>query len=369
MKTNLLTENLKRGLGIVMRGVSAKASLPVLSMVLIKAEKEGLVLQSTDLEISLKVKVRAKIEEKGEVIVPAKIFSELVSTLPAGSVELATEKESLTVVGNKIRANIMGQSSAEFPVLPSASGKGINLDLVEYKEKMDKVAVAAARDDSRPVLSGVLWQFNEKEINLVATDGYRLGLDSLKKVEKFEEQNGKRFVLPVRAVLEMTRIFDQTEGKIGVEFDDEKQQVIFSSTEVELSSRLIAGEFPPYQKVIPSDKKMMITVDREDFMEGVKRAALFARDSANVVKLNITDGVLKIMADNDQTGNTETEVEVLMEGENVKAAFNAKYLLDYLGAINQEKVILETEGELKPAVFKLEGEDFVHIIMPFRVQN
>lgn len=369
MKTSLLTENLKRGLGIVMRAVSSKATLPVLSMVLLRAEKDGLTLESTDLEISLKVKVRAKIEEKGEMIVPAKIFSELVATLPAGSVELVVEKESLTVTGSKVRANIMGQSAAEFPVLPSASGKGIKLDLSEYKEKMDRVAVAAARDDSRPVLSGVLWQFGDKEITLVATDGYRLGVDSLKKVGDIQEQKNNKFVLPVRAVLEMSRIFDQTEKEIEVEFDDQKQQVIFSSAEVELSSRLIAGDFPPYQKVIPNDKKTTITVDREELIEGVRRAALFARDSANVVKLNIVDGTLKILADNDQTGNTETEIEVLMEGDNVKAAFNAKYLLDYLGVINQEKVVLETEGELKPAVFKLEGEDFIHIVMPFRVQN
>jgi DNA polymerase-3 subunit beta len=369
MKVDLLTENLKKGLGIVMRGVSTKVSLPVLSTILLKADKEGLTLESTDLEISLKVRIRAKVEEAGSICVPAKLFSELVSTLSAGTIGIVVEKEALLITGAKIKTQIMGQSSAEFPALPETRGKGITLDIKEYKEKMERVAVSAARDDTRPVLSGVLWQVEEGVINLVATDGYRLGLDKLTRISGIEELKGKKFILPVRAVLELSRIAEGEGDQMKVEFDADKQQVIFSLADVEMSSRLIAGEFPPFQKVIPVEKRLTINVDKMEMTEAVRRAALFARDNSNVVKLLIEDGIMKVVADSDASGKTETEIEVGMEGEGVKAAFNAKYLVDYLSVVTSEKILMETEGELKPAVFRIEEDSFVHIIMPFRVQN
>lgn len=369
MKVNLLTENLKKGMGIVTRAVSSKVSLPVLSTILIKAEKEGITLEATDLEISLKVMIRAKVEEVGSICIPAKLFSELVSTLSAGTIEMIVEKEALLISGAKLKTQIMGQSATEFPALPETRGKGISLDIHEYKEKMDRVAVSAARDDTRPVLSGVLWQIDEGLINLVATDGYRLGLDKLTRVKGIDVLKGKKFILPVRAVLELSRIAEGEGDDMKVEFDAEKQQVIFSLADTEMSSRLIAGEFPPFQKVIPTEKRLTVNVDKMEMIEAVRRAALFARDNSNVVKLLIEDGVMKVVADSDASGKTETEIEVGMEGEGVKAAFNAKYLLDYLSVVSNEKILIETEGELKPAVFRIEEDDFVHIIMPFRVQN
>ena len=156
---------------------------------------------------------------------------------------------------------------------------------------------------------------------------------------------------------------------VTVEFDKEKQQVIFSADEIEMSSRLIAGEFPPYEKVIPASKSISVVFDKEGLIEAVKRASLFARDSANVVKLLIEGSNVTVTAQSDQMGGSQSVIDAEVTGEDVKIAFNARYLLEYLASVKEDKVMMETEGELKPAVFKLPEAGFLHVIMPVRTQG
>ena len=369
MKVSILTENLKKGLSIAMRGVSTRVQLPILSTVLLKAGKEGLVISATDLELSFKVKVRAKVEEEGEMAIPAKLFSDLVATLPVGVIELTGEKQTLIIKGEKVKAEVVGQGSEEFPSLPKARGKGLELSIEELQEKVERVGIAAAKDDSRPILAGVLWVFSEKKATLVATDGYRLGVDTLKNGVSGGVEAGEKFVLPVRALMELTRVLTPSMKSVIVEFDKDKQQVVFSADDLEMSSRLIAGEFPPYSKVIPTEKKITVTLEKEALVEAVKRASLFARDSANVVKLLVKQDGISVTAQSDQVGGSQSFLEAEVEGEEVKIAFNARYLLDYLGVVKGEKVTMETEGELKPAVFRIPKSEFLHVIMPVRTQN
>ena len=369
MKINVLAENLKKGVSICMRGVSARAQLPILSTILLKAGKEGLVLSATDLELSFRVKVRAKVEEEGEMAVPAKLFSDLVATLPVGVVGLSDKKQTLIIEGEKVRAEVVGQSSEEFPALPKAKGKGLEIDVAELAEKVERVGIAAAKDDARPILAGVLWVLDKKQITLVATDGYRLGVDFFKNDVSGTTEDTQKFVLPVRALMELVRVLEPAMKTVKVEFDNDKQQVIFLADDIEMSSRLIAGEFPPYTKVIPAEKKITVVIDKEALTEAVKRASLFARDSANVVKLAVGEGEVKVTAQSDQMGGSQTTIEAEVEGDEVTIAFNARYLLDYLGVVKEEKITLETEGELKPAVFRIEKSDFLHVIMPVRTQS
>ncbi|MBI1872215.1 DNA polymerase III subunit beta, partial [Candidatus Collierbacteria bacterium] len=176
MKVSVLTENLKKGVGVAIRGISSRAQLPILSTILISAGKDGLTLSTTDLELSFRVKVRAKVSEEGEIAVPGKLFFDLIATLPAGTIEMRAEKEALVLSGDSVKVDIMGQQASEFPSLPVASGKGLTMDIGEFGEKVERVGVAAARDESRPVLSGLLWALGGGVLTLVATDGYRLGV-------------------------------------------------------------------------------------------------------------------------------------------------------------------------------------------------
>lgn len=368
MKVKVLTENLKKGVGVVIRGISSRAQLPILATILISAEKDGLTLEATDLELSFRVKVRAKVTEKGKVAVPGKLLADLVTTLPAGTMEVATEKETLLMSDEKVRVEIMTQAADEFPSLPTALGKGMALDVDEFREKIERVGIAATRDDSRPVLSGLLWIMAGKDLTLVATDGYRLGIDRLKKIKAETVEDGQKFILPVKAVIELARVLEPGMSEVLVEFDKEKQQVIFGAGEVEMSSRLIAGEFPPYSSVIPTEKKVTVVLERELLAEAVRRASLFAADNANVVKLEISEDGVIVTARSDQMGRSQSSLVAEVSGEGVTIAFNAKYLLDYLGAVEADKIILETEGALRPVVFRIEGSDFVHVIMPVRIQ-
>jgi len=369
MKINVLAENLKKGLSIAMRGVSTRVQLPILSTILLKASKEGLVLSATDLELSFRVKVRAKVSEEGEIAVPAKLFADLAATLPVGVVDLSDRKQTLIIEGEKVRAEVVGQSSEEFPALPKAKGKGLEIEVAELIEKVERVGVAAAKDDARPILAGVLWVLDKKQITLAATDGYRLGVDYFKNDVPETLGDSQKFVLPVRALMELVRVLEPAMKTVKVEFDNDKQQVIFLAEDIEMSSRLIAGEFPPYTKVIPTEKKITVVIDKEALLEAVKRASLFARDSANVVKLAVTGEGVAVTAQSDQMGGSQTTIEAEVEGDEVTIAFNARYLLDYLGVVREDRVTLETEGELKPAVFRIEKSDFLHVIMPVRTQN
>ncbi len=369
MKVNVLAENLNKGLSIAMRGISSRVQLPILSTVLLKAGKGGLTLSATDLELSFVVKVRAKVEEDGEIALPAKLFSDLIATLPAGVVDLSSEKQTLKIKSDKVKAEVVGQGAEEFPSLPTAKGKGLEISIEELQEKVERVGIAAAKDDARPILSGVLWVLSENKVTLVATDGYRLGVDVIEKGISGAVETGEKFVLPVRALMELSRVLEPSMKSVTVEFDKEKQQVVFSADDLEMSSRLIAGEFPPYNKVIPTEKKITVTLEKEALVEAVKRASLFARDSANVVKLLVNEEGITITAQSDQVGGSQSMMEAEVEGEEVKIAFNARYLLDYLGVVKGEKITLETEGELKPAVFRIPKSEFLHVIMPVRTQN
>ena len=370
MKVTVLAENLKRGLGIALRGVTNKSSLPVLSGILMKVTADGLELLSTDLEISFRVKIGVKVKEEGELVVPAKLLYDLVSGLPVGPVELVAEKQILKLSGGGVKTEVVGQGVEEFPSLPKSKGKPVKIKVAEFREKIDRVAVSAARDDTQPVLSGVLWSFSKGEVKLVATDRYRLGVDSFSGLSFEEKMENKKLILPARALQELSRVLaDGQIREMGVEFDEENQQVVFVAESVEMVSRLIAGEFPPFEQILPSSHKVRVEVEREGLLEAVKRASLFAGDGASIVKLLVTDNKLVVRAEDSQKGRGETEMEVDVDGEGVEMAFNSRYLLDYLGVVNDDKVFLETEGELKPGVFKLKEEKFVQVVMPIRLQE
>jgi len=370
MKISVQATDLKKYLGIVNRGIGSRPQLPILSGMLLKVTADEVNLVSTDLEISFWIRLPAKIEEEGEMVVPAKLFSELVSGLPVGVVSLSSEKDALKIEAKGINAEIMGQSAEDFPSIPRAKKTQLTLKSGEFRQKMDRVCISAARDDTRPVLTGVLWELSEKHATLVATDGYRLSVDKL-EVAKSSLEKDTRFILPARSLSEVSKVLGETgEDTFGVEFDKENQQVIFTITDMEISSRLIAGEFPPYQQIMPNTYSTRAVFNREELLEAVKRANLFARDNANIVKMTIEGEKLIIKAESSQLGSNSTEIETEVEGDGLTVAFNARYLLDYLSVNNVERVRWETEGELKPSVFKREDDEgWVQVVMPVRVQS
>ncbi len=370
MKITVQAGDLKKYFGIVSRGVSARPQLPILSGVLLKATNDEVALVSTDLEVSFWLRLPAKIEEEGEVVLPAKLMLELVSSLPAGNVELTADKHVVKINVDGINSEVVGQGAEDFPGIPRAKKPQVVLKSGDFRQKVDRVCVSAAKDDTRPILTGVLWEIDEGKVSLVATDGYRLSVDKL-SLSKTDLEKETRLILPARSLQEISKLLGETgDDDFSLEFDKSDQQVIFKVGEIEVSSRLIAGEFPPYQQIMPNTYSVKAEFGREEILEAVKRANLFARDNANIVKLTIQKESVVVKAESSQVGTSVSEVPAKVEGEGMTIAFNARYLLDYLGISYSERIIWETEGELKPSVFRNEEESaWVQVVMPVRVQD
>ncbi len=370
MKIIVQSGELKKYLGIVNRGVSSRPQLPILSGVLLKVFEDEVSLVATDLEVSFWLKIPAKVEEEGEVVIPAKLFSELISGLPSGNVILSVAKHVVKIEVDGIVSEIVGQGAEDFPSIPRANKAQVILRSGDFRQKVDRVCVSAARDDTRPVLTGVLWEINEDKVSLVATDGYRLSVDKL-KLSKTNLDKETKLILPARSLQEISKMLGETGADdFSLEFDKSNQQVIFKVGEIEVASRLIAGEFPPYQQIMPNTYSSKALFGRAEILEGVKRASLFARDNANIVKLSMEKDGVVVKAESTQVGTSVTKLPATIEGEELTVAFNARYLLDYLATCTSENVIWETEGELKPSVFRDENEEtWVQVIMPVRIQD
>lgn len=373
MKITCLQENLSHALNIAARFVSTKTQLPVLGNFLLTTEKGRLKIAATNLEISICLWIGAKVEKEGGVSLPARTFLEFISSLPAEKVILASEEGLLKVEGGSFRASFNGSSPQDFPSFPQGEEKSLlTLPKDLFSKTVLRVSFSASQDEGRPILTGVKWLFGSEEMQTVATDGYRLSLQTLVKTEGKVPIKEEFLIIPARALLEVAKIARETqEEEIKIFSTKEKGQLVFALKEMEIAARLLEGEFPEFQKIIPQGFSSKVHLEKESFLRAVKTASLFARDSANIVRLKLvsSEGKVVVSANSPQVGENVCEIEAKIEGEEVEAAFNCRYLLDLLNNIEGEEIVFETSGPLNPGVFKILGDDsYLHIIMPVRVQ-
>lgn len=360
MKISLLQENLSKAALTISKIVSSKPQLPILSNILIKAEKGRVSFLATDLSISMGLTVGGKIEEDGEILVPAKDFSALISQLAAGKVDLSSEKDALSVKSNTFKARLVGASGKDFPKVEPPSGQGLKITPEDLSFLLRRTLFAAAKDDSRPVLTGVrIVESGKGEIKAMATDGYRLSLVTIRA----EGSVGGAAVIPSRFLSEAEK-FSKEEGvSLGV---GKTGEVGVVGADGWISGRTLTGEFPPAEKIIPQNFDLSISINRAELERAVKVAVIFARSAANIIKWEIRSGKLRVSANSPQVGENETVLEVEGKGEG-EIAFNGRYLLDYLGSADEDVVNFSMEDSLKPGVFK--SKNYLHVIMPVRIQK
>ncbi len=375
MKITCLSQNLAEGLSTVNRVCTTSGSLPVLSHILISTDEGRLRVAGTNLEISISNLVNAKVEKEGAITVPANVISELITSLPDQKIELSTEKMALHVKGEGVDARLNGIPAEEFPELPLTNEEPFfEVALDELVPALKKVVFAAAKDESRPVLTGVLTRLEGDNLVLVAVDGFRL---SEKKI-KVEGINAADFswaddgvVIPSRAFKELIRIGKGSTVKLTVETGEGR--AIFEFGDVRLASRLLEGSFPEYDKIIPEGTALEGTVERDEFQKGVSLAAIFARGSSSIVKIksNLEEGKLILSANTADIGENTVETAIEdSEGEDLKVAFNSNYLSECFTSLDCGKVRLAFSGSIKPLVIRMaESDDFLHLIMPVRVQE
>jgi len=375
MKLSVLQENLAKGLSLVSRSVAPKAQLPVLGNILLTTDKGRLKLSATNLETGINYWLGAKIEKEGAISVPAKILTEFVSSLPSEKIELEVKENSLNLICGAYQASFVGLPASEFPSLPTLKDKEtFSFPSGELLKSISQVSFAAASDEGRPVLTGVLFQVKENNLVLVATDGYRLSFKKMGKVKGVEEAKEfkKGLIIPSRTLNEVGKILtDQEQEKgMGLTITPSSNQIIFSTAEAEIVSRLIEGSFPEFEKIIPEKGTTKVVLETQDFIQAVRTAAIFARESANIVKFKVQSSKFKISANAPQVGENLIELEGKQEGEDNKIAFNSRYLLDFLNSVDTEQVSFEMTTPLNPGVFRPVGDpSYLHIIMPVRVQE
>ncbi len=379
MKVSCLQENLARGLGIAGRAVSSRMSLPILSNVLVATDGGRLRLSATNLEIAITCWVGAKVEQEGAVAIPARTFADFVSTLPPLPMELEadTTTQTLHIRCGRTRANLKGNPADDFPapVQPGAEA-AIVLDSELLRRMIAQVTFAAAPDMERPILAGVLADFDGPSLTMVAADSFRLSLRRQKLEEDVAGQ--AQTIIPARALNEVARISGESDGPIRMIVLKERSQVLFRVDDVELVSQLVEGLFPDYRQIIPKTHLTRTVVDTKELQAAVRRASVIARGANNIIRLQITaeDGDepsrMTVSAVAAELGDNVVDLDALVEGESTRIAFNAKYLMDLLDVVSTENVVLETSSPSSPGLFRPVGpdtEDFTHLIMPMYVAD
>ncbi|MBI2008695.1 DNA polymerase III subunit beta [Candidatus Amesbacteria bacterium] len=374
MKVNITKDDLNGGLSVVSRVVTGKGQLPVLGNVLLEAEKTGLSLAGTNLELGLRAEVGGKVTEEGKITVPGRSLSEFVNSLMASSqVELETDGEKLKIKAGKFGATFAGIAATEFPILPrveeSKSGR-VKVSRKIIGEIARQVAYAAAADESRPVLTGVQFRVDSSWFMVTATDGFRLARKKIQDSRFKVQEDLDGLILPARTILELARVIGEGgTDDVGMEVVKENNQVIFKAGKVEVISRVLEGNYPEVDKIIPNERKTRVVLDKAELERAVKAAGIFARENNNIIKFRITNNELRISAAAKESGESEIEIEVeKFEGEEGDISFNYRYVMDYLGSVDKERVILEMSGNLAPGVWKAEGEEgLTALIMPVRV--
>lgn len=371
MQVQVLRENLSKAVSFASRFSSIKAQLPVLANILLSVKGSKLSISATNLEISFATSIGAKTEKEGEITIPARVITELISNLKTETVEIISENERVTIKSHGFDSSISGMNSSDFPLLPKKAGNKnkIQIGKEEFLAALPQVSFATSMDETRPQLSGVLFLFQKEEIVLVATDGFRL---SQKRIpfESKEEVKIQKVILPKTALIELPRLSQDAESVV-FSFNDEENQVVFELGETVLSTRTIEGDYPDFERIIPKSSEVKIRLDKEEFLRAVKLSGIFARDSANITKINVRKNSIDVFAESQVFGNQKTTLDAFVEGqEGLEVAFNYRFLEEFLNAVNGEEVMIELSNPSSPGVFTdPKDETLLHLIMPVRIQG
>ena len=374
MKLSCLQENLNKGLGIVSRAVATRTTLPITQNVLISTDQSRLKLAATNLEIAISCWVGAKIEEEGAITIPARLLSEFVGSLPNDRIDMTLSQRTLQLKSGRFEARINGLDAQDFPPIPQVGdGMATKIEVGALRDGIAQVTFAAATEESRPVLTGIQLEFDKDKLALAAADGFRLAVHTTTVLEPVKSKTA--VIVPARALNELSRFLTDQEEPVEITVNQQKSQVLFKLKTVEMVSQLLQGTFPNYSQLIPQSYVTRAVADVAEFLRAIKMASIFARDGSGIVRLMVTPGVeltpgkVNISARAEEVGDNVSDIDVLVDGEATKIAFNARYLADVLGVLKQKQVALETTTSSSPGVIRPVGVDnYVHVVMPMFVQ-
>jgi DNA polymerase-3 subunit beta len=385
MKVSCLQENLAKGLSIVGRAVASRSTLPVLSNVLLTTDNGQLKLSANNFELGINCWIGAKIEKEGAITIPARLLADFVNSLPPERIDMKLDEASqtLNLKCARFESNIKGIDAQEFPAVPTSTEDDVvvRLNPESLRLMIKQVVFAAATDESRPVFTGVLLKFDGDNLLMAAADGFRLSVRATEFSQgggSFDEEGEmSSLIIPARALMELARVSADQEQPIDLVIAPSRRQILFRLQDIELVSQLIEGEFPDYNRIIPKGHTTRSVLDTANLLKAVRISHLFARDSANIVKLEITpsgdelmNGRVTLVATSAELGDNVADIDASIDGGPIEIAFNAKYLIDVLSVVDSPQIVLETNTSSSPGVFRPMGdENFTHVIMPMHIQG
>ncbi len=354
----------------VSRFVASRSQLPILSNILIETGNSQVKLTATNLELTIQETLPALVNTPGKITVPAGELTEFVNYLSPGKVTLSlTENNLLQLDSQNQSATFATQLANDFPPLPVFDENNtVELPLLQLSNTLDQVIFAAATEDTRPILTAILTKLNPEDISLVATDGFRLS-KSTTTLDKPIFNIEQSLLIPAKSFSEVLKL-SKSQKNIKLAFDIQTSQMCFYLENLVLVSRLLQGDYPDYNRILPKSTETTVTLDKQEFVQAIKSASVFAKTSANVVKFKVGTASVQILANSPQVGKNQSEVEAKIEGKPLEIAFNYRFLLEFLGICKGSTVTIGLNESLTPALFKdLDSQNLVHVIMPVRLQD
>ncbi|MFH1046463.1 MAG: DNA polymerase III subunit beta [Candidatus Omnitrophota bacterium] len=363
MKAIIGKEVLVKAIQVLQSAVSAKATLPILSNFLIEAQKGKIYMAATDLDVGISLTIEAEVIEEGGITVPAKRFSDIVKDLPEGNVDIQVRKNnSISIESKKCFFKLMGLPKEEFPKLPKLQDKEtLEISQPFLKNMIALTSFAVSHDETKYILNGVLFVVKGKKIRLVATDGRRLAL--MERDLEISADFQKEVIVPIKAIQELMRNL-KDEGTLKIIFGE--NQISFQFDNIVLISRIIEGQFPNYEQVLPKESKEKIVIDRETFLWATKRVANLTSPDSQSIKIDLFKDKIIFSKNSPDMGEAKEEIDIEHKGEEFSVGFNPQYLLDALKSLKTQTVSLELTGPESPGIIRTQ-EEYIYIVLPMQL--
>lgn len=357
---------LQDAISTVQKAITGKSTMPILQGIYISAKDSTLTLIGSDIDVSIETKIEANIIEEGEIVLDSRLFGEIVRKLPNDQIEITKiANNNIEIICQKSIVQLIHMSGEEYPNLPIVDEDVVlSIPQKSLKNMIKSTIFAISQDDTRPILTGVLFEIKDKKLNLVALDGYRVAFRS----ENTDCSYDKEAVIPGKTLNEISKILNDSDDEVQITFTN--NQILFNFGNTKVISRLLEGEFIKYSSIIPQEYKLKLSVRRDDMLSCIERASLMAKDgNTNLVKLDIEEDVM-VVTSNSQLGKAREEVNINLQGEGLKIAFNSKYLIDVFKIMEEDEVIMELTSPVTPCVVRNKNEDnCTYLLLPVRLLN
>lgn len=363
MKININQRILTNRINVVQKGISTRTTLQILNGILLETVDGKLKLTATDLEIAIETYADCNVIEEGSIVVNSRIFGDIIKKLPNSNISISINDSNINIKCEKSEFNILGSQASEYPELPPIINQNsFNISTDLFKSAISQTVFATTQDETRPILTGVLLEIVDGIGSFVALDGYRLALRTM----PIDSKEDVKVVIPGRVLTELNKILGDGEEILNIVIAP--GHIIFNIGETLVFSRLLEGQFLNYKDIIRKDHKTNVLINKRDFQNSLERASLMAKEEkANLVKLNLVEDKV-IIKSNSEIGDVHEEITATHEGETMDIAFNSKYIIDGIKAIDSEEVKLYFMGHLNPCIIKpVDDDNYTYLVLPVRL--